>query len=197
MLSRMGLVMLAGKGILGTRTGRMLVGRLGRSAARRVFGSLGGLGGHGAGQGGGRQGRQGGRSAGCGGGEQPDGLWKSVLDVLPKREASASAPEDVPVGSVSGDRRREAALAALAAHIVSFTDGRVRLRHPALRHAGTHAPLQEALARTGCFTALTFSERTGSILLEYDGRHLSRADFCEAALPLGWFLAQCDRPEGA
>ena len=41
MLSRMGLVMLAGKGLLGTRTGRALVGRLGRRLARTALAGTG------------------------------------------------------------------------------------------------------------------------------------------------------------
>lgn len=218
MLSRMGLVMLVGKGLLGTRTGRRLVGRLGRGAAKTVLARLGKTAtgaawpdvGRSGGQGNGRRAgqnpqvgqalRTGGRPGGCAGhsGEElRDGLRDTVRDMLSRPEATlpsssrtllVAAPSTASVGDIG----REAALSALAAHIVSFINGRVRLRHPALRQPEAHGPLREALGRQGCFTALTFSARTGSILLEYDGHRLSRADFCEAALPLGRFLASCD-----
>lgn len=124
----------------------------------------------------------------------------AVLDALPQREKGTIPPRNTPrEGDMTGpetvgtDVCREAALSALAAHTVSKTRGRVRVRHPALRRPEAHAPLREALDRQRCFTALTFSARTGSLLLEYDGHRLSHADFCEAALPLGRFLAQYDQ----
>lgn len=208
MLSRMGLVMLAGKGLLGTRTGRALVGRLGRSVMRvacdrlgksaagaDVFPSDGGN------RRGGQAGRMAGRFAAGGRRERTDGLWETARELLCSRTDAATAvgmpadrkTADTSADHPSGEDRREAALTALAAHIVSFIDGRVRLRHPALQQPETHVLLREALDRESFFTALTFSARTGSLLLEYDGRRLSRADFCEAALPLGWFLAQWER----
>lgn len=214
MLSRMGLVMLAGKGLLGTRTGRALVGRLGRSIARTALAGLGkavaGSDDLVTGRRGGQGGRMEGRHGGHGRGKRQDGLADAVPDVPPLREEAArpavpagtvSVPHATPKGyaadtgpdTAAEDICREAALAALAAHTVSVTRGRVRLRHPALRQAETHAPLREVLARRHCFTALTFSARTGSLLLEYDGHRLSHADFCEAALPLGQFLARCDQ----
>lgn len=185
MLSRMGLVMLVGKGLLGTRTGRSLVGRLGRSAAKTVLSRLGktatGAEPSDAGRAGGQSyGRRAGQGAGAG---QGDATCPPVY----------ALPEEGAFTSSSGDAGREAALSALEAHIVSFTNGRVRLRHPALRQPEAHALLREALGCQDCFTALTFSARAGSILLEYDGRSLSRADFGEAALPLGRFLAQWDQ----
>lgn len=222
MLSRMGLVMLVGKGLLGTRTGRSLVGRLGRSAAKTVLSRLGKTatgaepsdagraGGQGYGRragqgaGAGQGGRMGGRPRGCaghagrGGNDRQDVLRDMLLDVQPGQGGATcptvyALPEEGAFTSSSGDADREAALSALEAHIVSFTNGRVRLRHPALRQPEAHALLREALGCQDCFTALTFSARTGSILLEYDGRSLSRADFGEAALPLGRFLAQWDQ----
>lgn len=218
MLSRMGLVMLAGKGILGTRTGRRLVGRLGRSLARTALARLGGVADAAScsdasvsdgqanrqkGRQSGRDGRMNGRPAGCAGhaghsGEGlRDGLRATVCAVLSRTETTSPPPPGTPPAAPStlsgGDVSREAALAALKAHIVSFTNGRVRLRHPALRQPEAHAVLREALGQADCFTELTFSARTGSILLEYDGRTLSRADFGEAALPLGHYLAQWER----
>lgn len=206
LMSRMGLVMLAGKGLLGTRTGRTLVGRLGRSLARTALAGLSKAaagtddlpGGRRNGQGGRAAGRHGGHSGH--GGRSQDGLMDVVLDVLPQREKGTIPARHVPLaGDATGPTTtetavcREAALSALAAHTVSVTRGRVRLRHPALRQPETHAPLREALAREPFFTALTFSARTGSLLLEYDGSRCTHADFCEAALPLGWFLAQHDQ----
>ncbi|WP_297261982.1 hypothetical protein [uncultured Desulfovibrio sp.] len=207
MLSRMGLVMLAGKGLLGTRTGRALVGRLGRGIVRTALDKLGRSAGgadvflpDGGGRRGGQAGRMAGRCAAGGRREQTDGLWETAQELLTPSDAAAACgmPADRKATDAVADRPvddacRKAALTALAAHTVSFIDGRVRLRHPALRRPETHAPLREALARESIFSALTFSARTGSLLLEYDGRRLSHADFCEAALPLGWFLAQWER----
>lgn len=221
MLSRMGLVMLAGKGILGTRTGRALVGRLGRSIARTAFAGLGKVvagadgtagpqpGGQENCRPGGKGGRLAGRPRGHGRGGRQTGLADVARTALSGRDEAAcppayALPDDAPFSAAGGDpaagmaeetaaeKRRAAALRALDAHMVSFINGRARLRHPALRQTAVHAPLRDALARAGCFTALTFSARTGSLLLEYDGRRLSPADFCDAALPLGWFLARCD-----
>lgn len=204
MLNRMGLVILAGKGLLGTRTGRALVERLGRSIARTVLVRLrtaaAGTDDLPAnGRRSGQNGRMDVRHGGPGRGRK-DGLMDAVLDALPQREKGTIPPRNTPrEGEMTGpetvgtDVCREAALSALAAHTVRVTRGRVRLRHPALRRPEAHAPLREALDRQRCFTALTFSARTGSLLLEYDGHRLSHADFCEAALPLGRFLAQCDQ----
>ncbi len=89
------------------------------------------------------------------------------------------------------DARREAALEALMRHIASFTDGRVRLRHEAFKKQAIHAALRQALEQTGQFTAVEFKAATGSVLLRYDAGRLSRADFLEAAMPLGLFLATC------
>lgn len=205
MLNRMGLVILAGKGLLGTRTGRALVERLGRSIARTALARLRKAAAGtddlpASGRRNGQNGRMGGRHGGHGRGKPQDGIMDAVLDVLLQREKGRIPPRNTPrEGDMTGPETaepevcREAALSALAAHTVSVTRGRVRLRHPALRRPEAHAPLREALDRQRCFTALTFSARTGSLLLEYDGHHLSHADFCEAALPLGRFLAKCDQ----
>lgn len=221
MLSRMGLVMLAGKGLLGTRTGRALVGRLGRRLARTALAGMGrtvaGTDGAEGPQPGRREehrrdgqgGPGNGRAGGHGGGQRRGGLADVARALLSATDGAATRPVPVPPGDATAvsagedttagmraesaaDWRRAAALEALEAHMVSFINGRARLRHPALRLAAVHAPLRDALAQAGCFTALTFSARTGSLLLEYDGSQLSRADFCAAALPLGWFLARCD-----
>lgn len=102
-----------------------------------------------------------------------------------------SAATEAEQSATAGNEERAAALAALLAHVTSFTDGRVRLRHPALRERAFHAPLRELLERADCFTGLTFSQRAGSLLLEYVPQRHSRADFWEAALPVGFFLARC------
>ena len=90
----------------------------------------------------------------------------------------------------SSAAEREAALKALARHIVSFTDGRVRLRHEVFKKAFVHAPLQQALTAGGMFTSVEFKASTGSALLLYDAGKMSRTEFMEAALPLGSFLAE-------
>lgn len=205
MLNRMGLVILAGKGLLGTRTGRALVERLGRSVARAALARLRNAAAGtddlpASGRRSVQNARMDGRYGGHGRGKRQDGLMDAVRDVLPQRVKGTIPPRNTPhEGDMTGPEKaetdvcREAALSALAAHTVSATRGRVRLRHPALRRPEAHTPLREALDRQQCFTALTFSPRTGSLLLEYDGHRLSHADFCEAALPLGRFLAQCDQ----
>ena len=84
----------------------------------------------------------------------------------------------------------EAALRCLAAHIVSFTEGRVRLRHPVLRAAPLPEELRrELLEHTGLREA-TFNGRTGSILLLYDAGQLDRPGLLAALLPLGRYLVQ-------
>ncbi|HJD96962.1 hypothetical protein [Mailhella massiliensis] len=82
---------------------------------------------------------------------------------------------------------REEARAALMRHIVSFTDGRVRLRHKAFRDASLHSPLTDALAKSGPWKSIRFNAATGSALLCYDPQ-MSREAFLDAALPLGAFL---------
>lgn len=112
----------------------------------------------------------------------------SSRDDLVTDVRTVEAPADV---ESPADARRKAALEALMRHVVSFTDGRVRLRHEALKEQVVHAALRQALEQTEQFTAVEFKAATGSVLLRYDAGRLSRADFLEAAMPLGLFLAAC------
>ena len=96
MLNRMGLVILAGKGLLGTRTGRALAERLGRSIARTALARLRTAAAGtddlpASGRRSGQNGRMDGRHGGHGRGRQ-DGLLDAVLDALPQRERGRSRP---------------------------------------------------------------------------------------------------------
>ena len=72
--------------------------------------------------------------------------------------------------------------------LASFVDGRVRLRHPALKKPETLALLeQSALSLEGVLTAQGNS-RTGSLLVSYDPDKLSRAKLLEIAEQLKMFL---------
>lgn len=203
-----GLAALLGKELLGRGAAGGALGALG-SLGKRMVGS-GGRGG--ASQRGG-QGRGQGRGQAGGRNRQADPLEDALRRLLDGGRAAApdaarngqesgsvvgeaipdarALPLDTTAADASPDRRRAAAMEALLAHVASFIDGRVRVRHPVLREAAVHAPLREALERAGCFTGLTFNAKTGSLLLEYDPRLHSRADFLEAAVPVGLLLARC------
>lgn len=62
----------------------------------------------------------------------------------------------------------------LEQHICSFMDGRVRLRHPALKNADTAQQIHCLLSAIAGVTSVTVNERTGSLLLYYDPQQLTR-----------------------
>lgn len=204
-----GLVAVLGKALLGGGTAGGAPGAWG-GMARRMLAVAGGERGGGASpfaRSGGGKGGAGRGQGGRGRKQQAEPLEEALRQLFAadrsagiemdegKPPLAASAGEaSIDVAELPSDAaaERRAALAALLAHITSFTDGRVRLRHSALRADAVHAPLREALELAGCFTGLTFSRRTGSLLLEYDPQRHSRADFLEAALPVGFFLARCE-----
>ena len=182
---------------------------LGRGAAGGVLGAVGGLGrrmvGGGGGQGGGK-GASGRGQGGRGRAQRTEPLEDALRQLLDAGRSAVSGRGDGerPAAAAAGETRvgalpsgttltaqRQAALDALLAQVASFTDGRVRVRHPVLRETAVHEPLREELTRAGCFTGVTFNAKTGSLLLEYDPRRHSRADFLEAALPVGLLLARC------
>lgn len=84
----------------------------------------------------------------------------------------------------------EAALRCLAEHIVSFTEGRIRLRHPALRAAPVPDALRRELLGHPGLREATFNVVTGSALLIYDAGRLDRPGLPAALLPLGRYLVQ-------
>ena len=61
-------------------------------------------------------------------------------------------------------------------YITSFIDGRVRVRHPALRLEKNTFPLRELLGMLPGVRQIAINSRTGSLLLEYDPHQLSRED---------------------
>ncbi len=82
------------------------------------------------------------------------------------------------------------ALASLAQHIVSFVDGRVRVRHAGLASDEAAQALTTLLQANG-ITA-SFSPRGSSALLTYDAAKLDRAGLLLHALPLARYLRNCD-----
>lgn len=217
LLGFVGKSLLSGGGAAGSvlsAVGKGCAGGAGKGGGgSSVLSLLGGKSGGGQGCGGGRGG-QGGKGRGRNQNAAPlEEAFAALLDkdraATGTRLETASRPDlapftpsadqiiDVRAGEapVAGegplDARREAALEALMRHIASFTDGRVRLRHEAFKEQAIHAALRQALEQTGQFTAVEFKAATGSVLLRYDAGRLSRADFLEAAMPLGLFLATC------
>ena len=74
-------------------------------------------------------------------------------------------------------------------HITSFIDGRVRVRHPALRVEENAAPLRELLGSLPGMRQVAINSRTGSLLLEYDPARLSREDLLALAGQWETFVA--------
>lgn len=76
--------------------------------------------------------------------------------------------------------------------ITSFIDGRVRVRHSALKKPATAARAHEMLMKTpGVFKA-EINTQTGSLLLEYDPKRLSRADLMQLAEDMKAGIAEDD-----
>ena len=104
-------------------------------------------------------------------------LEATVIDVRPEERPTPVMPDE------------ETALRCLAAHVTSFTEGRVRLRHPALHVAAGLEELRRQLLTRPGVRDVTFNPVTGSALLLYDAGQLDRLGLLAAALPLGFFLA--------
>ncbi len=79
-------------------------------------------------------------------------------------------------------------IALLQASVVSFSSGRVRLRHPQLKESKDHVALQKALLEEG-LSEVTFKASTGSALIIYDTKRFSDETFWVATLPLAIYLA--------
>lgn len=188
MLGRLALGLLGGlgKGAMAAGGGKMAL-----ELAKMALGGKGGSGRGGGGrgsQGGGRQqkmpleellGEQKARAAG----KIPSGKGQSsepaARALCREGEGAAVMPDD-----------NETALRCLAAHIVSFTEGRVRLRHPALRAAPVPDALRRELLEHPGLREATFNVVTGSALLLYDAGQLNRPGLLAALLPLGRYLVQ-------
>ncbi len=66
-------------------------------------------------------------------------------------------------------------------HIVSCIEGRIRLRHPALRDPENARLLRPILEGLPGMSTVAVNPRTGSLLLEYDPERLSMKDLLESA----------------
>ena len=66
-------------------------------------------------------------------------------------------------------------------HITSFVDGRVRLRHPALKDAATAELFCSVVGAVEGLSAVQSNPRTGSLLIFYDAEKLSREQLLELA----------------
>ncbi len=164
------------------------------------------LGGRGKGSGG-----RGGKAGGGGrGGQGADGrqqeapleeLLRVLSDKTQRRDAgNVSFGKEAPLdgathevypesdGAAAMTVADEAALRCLTAHIVSFTEGRVRLRHPALRAAAVPDELRREMLEHPGLREVTFNAVTGSALLLYDAGQLDRPELLAALLPLGRYL---------
>ena len=76
-------------------------------------------------------------------------------------------------------------------YVTSFIDGRVRLRHPALRRHQVVAEIQPRILDIAGIRSAEFNERAGSLLLCYDSEILSRDDLIRQALPWASYLDGC------
>lgn len=198
MLGRLALGLLGGlgKGMMAAGGGKVVL-----ELAKMALGGKGG----GTGSRGGKAG--GGGRGGQGSGRQEElpleGLLRVLSDKTQRRDAGkASVRGEAPLDGVAHDVHPEggdaapmmgddeAALRCLAAHIVSFTEGRVRLRHPALRAAPVPDALRRELLEQPGVREATFNAVTGSALLLYNTGQLDRPGLLAALLPLGRYLVQ-------
>ena len=190
-------------------TGRLLLGLLGglgkgmaiAGGGRAVSGlarmALGGKGGRGGTAGG----------KGRGGRQEESSPLQEFLRLLPDERAGHDGERGrcgrarSPEASLSGMRSEadaasgqlysdETALRCLAEHCVSFTEGRVRVRHSALRAVAVPEDVRRQLLEHPGLREATFNPVTGSALLLYDAEILDRPGLLAAALPLGRYLAQ-------
>ena len=65
--------------------------------------------------------------------------------------------------------------------VTSFIDGRVRLRHPALRNAATADMVASMVSGVDGVESVQVNPRTGSLLIFYDAEKLSREKLLELA----------------
>ena len=74
----------------------------------------------------------------------------------------------------------------LLKYLKSFTDGRIRIRHPALHNPKTAALVQEKMQATHGVSSITCNTVSGSVLILYDSAVLSK----EALIEMGtaWAL---------
>ena len=66
-------------------------------------------------------------------------------------------------------------------HVTSFVDGRVRLRHPALKDAATADLVCSVVGAVEGITSVQANPVTGSLLIYYDAEKLTREQLIELA----------------
>ena len=81
-------------------------------------------------------------------------------------------------------------------YVRSFMDGRVRVRHPALRDAAIAGKARAALLRGDGVRDIELNPLSGSALILYDSTRLSQDRLIEAGLPLGRLAGQSSARPG-
>lgn len=85
-------------------------------------------------------------------------------------------------------------MASIADCVVSFIDGRARLRHPALKDSATADAVAAVVGGVDGVTEARVNPVTGSLLVYYDTERLSRERLLDLARQ-GFALLPDDRPE--
>jgi hypothetical protein len=83
-------------------------------------------------------------------------------------------------------------MASVMDYVVSFVDGRVRLRHPALREKASAELITGVLEAVEGITAVRCKQTTGSLLIYYDPEKLSREDLLAFAEQGAAFLPEIE-----
>ena len=85
-------------------------------------------------------------------------------------------------------------MVSVADCIASFIDGRVRLRHPALKDAATADMVSAVIGGVEGVTSAQANPRTGSLLIFYDTEKLSREKLLELAKQGAALLPEEEKP---
>ncbi len=81
-------------------------------------------------------------------------------------------------------------------HIISFIEGRLRLRHPALRNATVVELVTAALGRKEGVLSAVVNPRVGSLLLFYDPKKISRDKLMKMTEESMTFLSETQHAQG-
>ena len=81
-------------------------------------------------------------------------------------------------------------------YVRSFTEGRVRLRHPALENPRIAALAQEALSGISGVDEASVNAQTGSALLLYDPARIDQKTLVEKGVLWARWLDDCLRDDG-
>ena len=77
---------------------------------------------------------------------------------------------------------------ALLRYVKSFTEGRVRIRHPALHNAQTADIAQKGMLATHGVTSVEINTVSGSVLILYDASVLSKDDLINMGVAWAGYL---------